>query len=103
MGSSIGEAKKVFEIEAKSILELREKLDERFDQAIILLLECRGKVVVTGMGKSGQIARKIASTFSSTGTPAVFVSPAETSHGDLGAISGGDVIEIIFKPLRLAN
>src|ERR1700733_9431122 len=92
MKSFVGEAKRVFEIEAKSILDLQDKLDERFDKAVVLLLECRGKVIVTGMGKSGQIARKIASTFSSTGTPSIYISPAETSHGDLGVISGGDVI-----------
>lgn len=92
MVSLIGEAKRVFDIEAKSILDLKDKLDERFDKAVVLLLECRGKIVVTGMGKSGQIARKIASTLSSTGTPAIYISPAETSHGDLGVISGGDVI-----------
>src|ERR1700689_3506404 len=88
----LGEAKRVFDIEAKSILDLKEKLDDRFDKAVVFLLECRGKIVVTGMGKSGQVGRKIASTLSSTGTPALFVSPAETSHGDLGVISGGDVI-----------
>src|SRR4051812_42670588 len=90
--SSIGEAKRVFEIEAQAILDLKSKLDARFDQAVDLLMECKGKVVVTGMGKSGQIARKIASTLASTGTPALFVHPAETSHGDLGVISSGDVV-----------
>ncbi len=90
--SSLGEAKRVFEIEAQAILELKNKLDSKFDAAVSLIVECRGKVVVTGMGKSGQIARKIASTLSSTGTPAVFVHPAETSHGDMGVISFGDIL-----------
>ena len=88
----LGEAKRVFEIEAQCILDLKNKLDERFDKVVDLLLNCRGKVVVTGMGKSGLIARKMASTFSSTGTPSIFVHPAETSHGDLGAIGADDLI-----------
>ena len=90
--SFVGEAKRVFEIEAQAILELKTKLDEKFDLAVETIFSCQGKLIVTGMGKSGHIARKIASTFSSTGTPAVFVHPAETSHGDLGIISGDDVI-----------
>jgi arabinose-5-phosphate isomerase len=90
--SSTEEAKRVFDIEAQAILDLKDKIDGNFDKAVQLLKSCSGKVVVTGMGKSGQIARKVASTLSSTGTPAIFVHPAETSHGDLGVISGGDVI-----------
>src|SRR5690349_5970317 len=92
MSSMIGEAKRVFDIEAAAILELKSKLDGNFDTCVNLLLECEGKVVVTGMGKSGQVARKIASTLSSTGTPAIFVHPAETSHGDLGVISPQDIV-----------
>lgn len=88
----LGEAKKVFEIEAQAILDLKNKLTEKFDDAVNLLLDCKGKIVVTGMGKSGQIARKIASTLSSTGSPALFVHPAETSHGDMGVISETDLI-----------
>ncbi len=90
--SMIGEAKRVFKIEAQAILDLQDKLDEKFDEAISLMLTCKGKVVVTGMGKSGQIARKISSTLSSTGTPSVYVHPAETSHGDLGILGTEDVI-----------
>lgn len=92
MSDSIGEARKVFEIEAQSILDLREKIDASFDKAVQTLLDCKGKVIVTGMGKSGLIGRKIASTLSSTGTPSIFVHPAESSHGDLGIISQGDVV-----------
>ncbi|MDZ4676924.1 MAG: KpsF/GutQ family sugar-phosphate isomerase [Oligoflexia bacterium] len=90
--SLIGEAKRVFDIEAQAILDLKNKLDNKFDEAVGMLIDCNGKVVVTGMGKSGQIARKIASTLSSTGTPAIFVHPAETSHGDLGVVSQNDVV-----------
>jgi arabinose-5-phosphate isomerase len=88
----IEEAARVFDIEARAILDLKNKTGDNFVNAIDLLLSCKGKVVVTGMGKSGIIGRKIASTFSSTGTPAIYVHPAESSHGDLGMISKGDVI-----------
>jgi arabinose-5-phosphate isomerase len=92
MSSSLGEAKRVLEIEAQAILDLRDRMNGQFDKAVDYLLHCKGKVVVTGMGKSGLIARKIASTLSSTGTPAIFVHPAETSHGDLGSIGSDDLI-----------
>lgn len=85
-------AKNVLQIEADSILHLTERLDEKFCQAVQLVLDCQGKVVVTGMGKSGHIARKIASTLSSTGTASLFLHPAESSHGDLGVISKNDLI-----------
>src|SRR3982751_3197374 len=77
------EAQRVFEIEAKAILDLKNRLDKNFEQAVEILATCEGKVVVTGMGKSGLIARKIASTFTSTGTPAIFLHSAEHSHGEL--------------------
>jgi arabinose-5-phosphate isomerase len=85
-------ARKVLRIEADAILGLVDRLDERFSQAVLLLRECRGRVIVTGMGKSGIIARKIAATLSSTGTPAFFMHPAEAIHGDLGMIQGDDVV-----------
>ena len=85
-------ARKVLETEAAAILALVERLDERFERAIRLLLDCRGRVIVTGMGKSGIICRKIAATFSSTGTPAFFLHPAEAIHGDLGVLQSEDVI-----------
>jgi arabinose-5-phosphate isomerase len=85
-------ARKVLQIEAAAILALVERLDHRFDQAIRLLLDCRGKVIVTGMGKSGIICHKIAATLSSTGTPALFLHPAEAFHGDLGVLQSSDVI-----------
>lgn len=84
-------ARKVLSIEADAVRALVERIDERFLAALTLILERRGRVLVSGMGKSGHIARKIASTLSSTGTPAYFVHPAEASHGDLGMIESGDV------------
>ena len=85
-------AKKVLQTEAAAILALVDRLDERFDQAVRILRECRGRVIVTGMGKSGIICRKVAATLASTGTPAFFLHPAEAVHGDLGVIQGDDVI-----------
>lgn len=88
---AIAIAREVLEIEAKAIADLIERLDERFAEAVRIILECRGRVVVSGIGKSGHIARKIASTLASTGTPAFFVHPAEASHGDLGMVAREDV------------
>ena len=85
-------ARKVLETEAAAILALVDRLDERFDQAVQLLLECKGRVVLTGMGKSGIICQKIAATLSSTGTASFFMHPAEAMHGDLGVIRGDDVV-----------
>ncbi len=85
-------ARKVLQTEADAILALVDRLDDGFDQAVRLLLECRGRVIVTGMGKSGIICRKIAATLSSTGTPAYFLHPAEAIHGDLGIIQADDVV-----------
>lgn len=85
-------ARKVLQTEAAAILALIDRLDDRFEQAIRLLLECRGRVIVTGMGKSGIICRKIAATFASTGTPAFFLHPAEATHGDLGVLQSDDVL-----------
>ena len=85
-------ARKVLQTEAAAILALVDRLDERFEQAVRLLLDCRGRVIVTGMGKSGIICRKIAATLSSTGTPAFFLHPAEAIHGDLGVLQADDVV-----------
>jgi arabinose-5-phosphate isomerase len=84
-------ARRVLRIEADAVRALAERIDERFLAAVALIRERSGRVVVSGIGKSGHIARKIASTLSSTGTPAYFVHPAEASHGDLGMIESGDV------------
>jgi len=82
----------VIETEAQAINELQSRIDASFDQACELILACQGRVIVTGMGKSGHIANKIAATFASTGTPAFFVHPAEASHGDMGMITAKDVV-----------
>ncbi len=92
MSKTIQQGKQVLEVEAQAILALRERMDETFEKVVALIRDCKGKIVLTGMGKSGQIARKLASTFSSTGTPAVFLHPAESSHGDLGLIAANDVV-----------
>ncbi|RQR23619.1 KpsF/GutQ family sugar-phosphate isomerase [Burkholderia sp. Bp9143] len=84
-------ARDVLDIEADAVRALRDQLDGDFVQAVALLLDCRGRVVVSGIGKSGHIARKIAATLASTGTPAFFVHPAEASHGDLGMVTSDDV------------
>jgi arabinose-5-phosphate isomerase len=85
-------ARKVLETEAAAILALVARLDARFERAVELLRECRGRVILTGMGKSGIICRKIAATLTSTGTPALFLHPAEAIHGDLGVIQSDDVV-----------
>lgn len=85
----------VIETEAQAVFELTQRIDARFDKACELLLACKGRIVVTGMGKSGHIANKIAATFSSTGSPAFFMHPGEASHGDLGMITPIDTVVAI--------
>ena len=85
-------AKEVLDIEAEAILRIKDRLDESFEAAVRHVLECRGRIVVTGMGKSGAIARKIAGTLASTGSPALFLHPAEGVHGDLGMVTSQDVV-----------
>jgi arabinose-5-phosphate isomerase len=85
-------ARRVIRTEADALTALADSLDDRFRQAIDVLVATRGRVIVTGIGKSGHIAKKIAATLASTGTPAQFVHPAEASHGDLGMITGDDVV-----------
>ena len=85
-------ARDTLDIEAAALQGLKARLDERFVRAVEMVLAVRGRVVVTGMGKSGHIGRKIAATLASTGTPAMFVHPAEASHGDLGMIKSVDVV-----------
>ncbi len=91
-GRALEVAREVLRTEADAIERVSAHLDDCFFEAISLLLACRGRVVVTGMGKSGHIGRKLAATFASTGTPAFFVHPAEASHGDLGMITTDDVV-----------
>jgi arabinose-5-phosphate isomerase len=88
---SLETARRVLRIEAEALGEIMRRLDESFEHAVDLLMSCKGRVVVTGMGKSGLIGRKIAATFSSTGTPSVFLHPAEAVHGDLGMLMREDV------------
>jgi arabinose-5-phosphate isomerase len=85
-------ARKVLETEAAAILALVSRLDEKFERAVELIRCCRGRVILTGMGKSGIICHKIAATLASTGTPAIFLHPAEAAHGDLGVMQSDDVI-----------
>ncbi len=85
-------AKEVFQIEADSILKLQERLDSNIENAVETIIKSKGRVIVTGMGKSGLIARKIAATLSSTGTPSYFLHPAESTHGDSGIITREDVV-----------
>ena len=85
-------ARQVLEIEAAAIEALVDRLDDRFAAAVQMLDDCTGRVIVTGMGKSGIISRKIAATLASTGTPAFFLHPAEAVHGDLGVVQGDDVV-----------
>ena len=92
---SIETARRVLRIEIAAIEGLLARLDATFERAVDALLGCKARVVVTGMGKSGLIGRKIAATFSSTGTPALFLHPAEALHGDLGMLAPGDVVVAI--------
>jgi arabinose-5-phosphate isomerase len=85
-------ARKVLHTEADAVRALADRLDERFTAAVALVRDCRGRVILTGMGKSGIVCRKIAATLSSTGSPAYFVHPAEAVHGDLGMIQPSDVV-----------
>ncbi len=85
-------ARRVLQVEADAIRALSERLDERFDQAVALVHDCSGRVIATGMGKSGIVCRKIAATLNSTGTPSLYLNPAEAVHGDLGMVVSGDVV-----------
>lgn len=85
-------ARRVIQIETEAVKTLGDRIDLRFSKACTLLMHCKGRVVVSGMGKSGHVGRKIAATLASTGTPAFFVHPGEASHGDLGMITGKDVV-----------
>ena len=89
---SLATAKRVLRIESEAIAGLMARLDERFEKAVELLYACQGRVVVTGLGKSGLIGRKIAATFASIGTPSLFLHASEALHGDLGMLTGDDVL-----------
>lgn len=89
---SLDTARRVLKIEAQAIQDALARLDARFEKAVDVLFDCKGRLVVTGMGKSGLIGRKISATFSSTGTPSFFLHPAEALHGDLGMLARGDAM-----------
>lgn len=86
----INRAKEILKAEAEAILGL--KIDESFSAAVKELLNCKGKLITTGLGKAGYLARKAASTFSTTGTPSIYLHPADASHGDVGVISSEDIL-----------
>jgi arabinose-5-phosphate isomerase len=90
--AALDAGRRVLEIEARAVRDLADRLDVNFVRAAQILFACKGRVVVSGMGKSGHVARKIAATLASTGTPAFFLHPAEASHGDLGMVTGADVM-----------
>ena len=99
-------AKEVLDIEAKSIIDLKNRLGKEIEEAVDILYNCKGRVIVTGMGKSGHIGRKIAATLSSTGTPSYFLHPAESTHGDSGILTREDVVIAISnsgETLELMN
>lgn len=91
----LAEAKRVFDIEIEAIKKTRDSLDKTFVQILDMVTNCTGKVIITGMGKPGHIATKIAATFASLGTPSFYLNPAEAMHGDLGMISSNDVVIIM--------
>jgi len=90
--ATLAAGRRVLRVEADALIALADALDDRFDRCVDMIAATRGRVVVTGMGKSGHIGRKIASTFASTGTPALYVHPGEASHGDLGMITAADLV-----------
>jgi arabinose-5-phosphate isomerase len=92
---SLETARRVLTIESEAVAALAARVDDGFDRAVDLLVACRGRVVVTGMGKSGIVCQKIAATLSSTGTPAYFLHPAEALHGDIGLLVAGDVVLVV--------
>jgi len=94
---SIDKAREVINIEAMALQALSDRLDERLDEAIDLIMSAKGRVIVTGMGKAGLVGRKIASTLSSTGTPATWLNSAEAVHGDLGQVTKDDIVILLSK------
>src|SRR6185369_7982471 len=93
--SIIDRARMVINAESDAVRRLADRIDERFELAVRILLDCRGRAVTTGVGKAGAIARKLAATLSSTGTPALFLHPADAVHGDLGVVTPDDVVIVL--------
>ena len=89
--------KTILEQEARAIQQIAERLDNSFSDAVLLLASCKGKIIISGMGKSGIIAQKIAATMASTGSTALFLHPADAAHGDLGIVSQDDVVICLSK------
>ena len=88
----IEEGNKVFKIEIDSLSRIENMLDKNFEQIVVAIMKCTGKIIFTGMGKPGHIAKKLAATFASLGTPSFYLHPAEAQHGDLGMISKEDIV-----------
>ncbi len=103
MKNAISHARKVFEIEAKAIAALAERLDENFEKAVEAILNCSGRVIVAGMGKSGLIGNKIVATFNSTGISSFFLHPAEALHGDIGLVRKDDILMLVSKSGQMAE
>lgn len=97
MPSTIHKGKEVIRIEAQALAALEQRIDEKFEKAVEMIYNCRGRVIVSGMGKSGLVARKIVATMNSTGTPAIFLHPSDAVHGDLGMVRKEDVVICISK------
>jgi arabinose-5-phosphate isomerase len=97
LAAAIESGRDVISIEAAALVALRDRIDESFERAVHCILECRGRLIVTGIGKSGLIARKIVATMNSTGTPAIFLHPADAIHGDLGMVRSEDVVLMLSK------
>lgn len=97
LSEALASAREAISIEAAAVRALEERVDDRFARAVELILDCSGRVVVTGMGKSGAVGRKLASTLASTGTPSLFLHPAEGLHGDLGMVAAGDVLIVLSQ------
>ena len=97
LSQALAKAREAIAIEASAVQALEGRIDDNFARAVELLLNCRGRVVVTGIGKSGAVGRKLAATLASTGTPALFLHPAEGLHGDLGMVAAGDVLIVLSQ------
>jgi len=97
LSEALAKAREAISIEAGAVQALAERIDDDFARAVSLILGCTGRVVVTGMGKSGAVGRKLAATLASTGTPALFLHPAEGLHGDLGMVAAGDVLIVLSQ------
>lgn len=100
MSSMIDRAREVLSVEADALLRLRERIDESFEQAVDMILGCKGRVIITGMGKPGIIGRKISATLASTGTPSLAMHPGDAIHGDLGMVTKDDVVIVISNSGR---